>query len=75
MNLIKRNYKFTPSKYGFKVEIWDDYGCKRTIYETDLFEACDKVQEYWNSQESRKESMKIHQNTMYKLYEKNNNPD
>ena len=75
MNLIKRNYKFTPSTYGFKVEIWDDYGCKRTVYETDLLEACDKVKEYWDSQESRKESMKIHQQVMYKLYEKNNNPD
>ena len=75
MNLIKRNYKFTPSKYGFKVEAWDDYGCKRTVYETDLLEACDRVQEYWNSQESRKESMKIHQQVMCKLYENNNNPD
>ena len=75
MSLIKRNYKFTPSTYGFKVEIWDDYGCKRTVYETDLLEACDRVQEYWNSQESRNKSMKIHQRVMCELYEKNNNPD
>ena len=61
--LIKRNYKFTPSR------------CKRTTYETDLIEACDKVKEYWDSQESRRESMKVHQQTMCKLYEKNNNPD
>ena len=75
MNLIKRNYKFTPSTYGFKVEVWDDYGCKRTTYETDLIEACDKVQEYWNSQESRRESMKVHQKVMYNLYENDKNPD
>ena len=75
MKLIKRNYKFTPSKYGFKVEIWDDYGCKRTVYETDLLEACSRVQEYWDSQESRNKSMKIHQQVMCNLYENNNNPD
>ena len=73
--LSKRNYKLTPSTYGFKVEIWDDYGCKRTTYEQDLIVACSKVKEYWDSQESRKESMKIHQQVMCKLYEKNNNPD
>ena len=75
MNLIKRNYKFTPSKYGFKVEVWDDYGCKRTVYERDLLEACNRVKEYWDSQESRNKSMKIHQRVMCEMYQKNNNPD
>ena len=73
--LNKRNYKFTPSTYGFKVEVWDDYGCKRTTYEQDLIIACSKVKEYWVSQESRKESMKVHNKVMWERYNKDSNPD
>ena len=55
--------------------MWDDYGCKRTTYEQDLIVACSKVKEYWDSQESRKESMKVHNKVMCEMYNKDSNPD
>ena len=36
---MKRNYKITPSTYGFKVEIWNDFGMKRTVYERNVMDS------------------------------------
>jgi len=61
-NMIERNYKITPimMSFGetFKVEMINDYGMKRTIYEEDINQACDMVMNWWNDSEIEYKKMK-----------------
>ena len=59
MKYNQRNYKFTTKGEWFQVEVWDSYGNKRSVYEKDLLDACDIVQDYWNTEEERQESNKL----------------
>ena len=58
--LTKRNYKITPKtrSYGttLKVEVWNDFGMKRTVYEENMDNASEVVYDWWES--SEKESNK-----------------
>ena len=60
--MIERDYKITPvtMSFGdtFKVEMWNDYGMKRTIYEEDIIQACDMVVNWWRVSEEEYEKMK-----------------
>tara|TARA_R100000742_G_C4181896_1_gene16745 strand:+ start:290 stop:541 length:252 start_codon:yes stop_codon:yes gene_type:complete len=50
----KRNYKLTPSKYGFKVEVIDKYGTRTTVYEKTILDASKFIMNYWEKSEERK---------------------
>ena len=60
---MKRNYKITPEKMSFgttfKVEIWDEYGNKRTVYERNVMDASKEIYNFWKSTEERMENCKL----------------
>jgi len=60
--MIERDYKITPitMSFGetFKVEMWNDYGMKRTIYEEDINQACDMVMNWWETSDIEYKKMK-----------------
>ena len=58
---MSRNYKLTPSTYGFKVEMWDEYGNKRTIYERTVELATERIYDWWEEGKERNERNKIEQ--------------
>ena len=49
--LSKRNYKLTPSGDMWKVEAWNDYGMKRTVYENNVINAREVIMNWWESSE------------------------
>ena len=77
--LNKRKYKITPKKreYGtiLKVEMWNDYGMKRTIYSEDVLEASSYVYNYWNPSEKEFNKMNLLHSAIKECVEidKNNN--
>ena len=52
----KRNYKITPSNYGFKVEVSDEYGYNTTVFEKNVIQASLFIIKWWESGEKRKEN-------------------
>ena len=72
--MIERDYKITPimMSFGetFKVEIWNDYGMKRTIYEEDINQACDIVMNWWENSEIEYKKMKVEQIVLNNLVKK-----
>ena len=57
--LSKRNYKLTPSTYGFKVEMWNDFGMKRTVYEENIMDASEIIMDWWESSEEEFDKMNL----------------
>ena len=51
----KRNYILTPCDYGYKVEVWDDYGKYICVYEKTRENASDFVMDWWEKSEENKE--------------------
>jgi hypothetical protein len=68
--LTKRDYKLTPSKYGFKVEAWNDFGMKRTVYEKDVYDASRVIMDWWEKSEEEFDKRNIHNKCMEKLFNK-----
>jgi len=56
MNMNKRNYILTPCDYGYKVEVWDNYGKYTCVYEKTREEASDFVMDWWQKSEDNKEN-------------------
>ena len=56
--MSKRNYKITPSTYGFKVEVWNKYGMKREVYERNIMDASEVVYDYWEEEDKEYDKMK-----------------
>jgi len=54
----KRNYKLTPSTYGFKVEVWNKYGMQRTVYERNVIDASKVIYDYWEEEDKEYDKMK-----------------
>ena len=58
---MKRNYKITPEKRSFgttfKVEAWNDFGMKRTVYERNVMNASEMILNWWEN--SQKEFNKM----------------
>ena len=52
----KRNYVLTLCDYGYKVEMWDDYGKYRCVYEKTRESASDIVMKWWEKSEENKKS-------------------
>jgi len=72
--MIERDYKITPiiMSFGetFKVEIWNDYGMKRTIYEVCIDQACDAVMDWWKDSDIEYKKMKVEQVVLNNLVKK-----
>ena len=56
--MSKRNYKITPSTYGFKVEVWNKYGMQRTVYERNVMDASKVIYDYWENEDKEYDKMK-----------------
>ena len=52
----KRNYILTPCDYGYKVEVWDNYGKYTCVYEKTREQASDFVMKWWEMSEENKKS-------------------
>ena len=61
-SMIERNYKITPvtMSFGdtFKVEMWNDYGMKRTIYEDNIDQASKMIMDWWETSDEEYIKMK-----------------
>jgi len=68
--LRQRNYKLTPSTYGFKVEMWNDFGMKRTIYEKNIVDASKMIMDWWESSEEEFDRMNCEQKVLNNLVKK-----
>ena len=59
---MKRNYKITPVEMSFgttfKVEIWNDYGMKREVYERNVMDASKVVLDWWENSDKEYNKMK-----------------
>ena len=70
----KRNYKITPEQFSFgtsfKVEMWNDFGMKRTIYERNVMDASEQVMDWWESSEKEYSKMKCEQIVLNNLVKK-----
>ena len=68
--MSKRNYKITPSTYGFKVEVWNKYGMQRTVYERNVMDASKVIYDYWEEEDKEYDKMKVQQKCINKLVKK-----
>jgi hypothetical protein len=70
----KRNYKLTPKtrSYGtiWKVEVWNDFGMKRTVYEENVMDASEVVMNWWENSKKEFDKMKVQQKCINKLVKK-----
>ena len=71
----KRNYKITEEQASFgvtyKIEMWDEYGCKRTIYERTVELATERIYDFWEETEERKELNDSLSNCLSEMYKNN----
>jgi hypothetical protein len=60
--MIERDYKITPTTFGsgemYKVEMWNDYGMKRTIYEDNIDQASKMIMDWWYDSDEEYDKMK-----------------
>ena len=72
--LTKRNYKLTPESrdwgVSWKVEVWNDFGMKRTVYERNVMDASKVVMDWWENSEKEFDKMKVQQKCINKLVKK-----
>jgi len=72
--ITKRNYKLTPEDKSFgtswKVEVWNDFGMKRTVYERNVMDASDVVMNWWESSEEEFDKMNVQQKCINNLVKK-----
>jgi len=61
--LSKRNYKITTKEFSFgtslKVEMWNDFGMKRTVYEDNVMDASEIIMNWWESSEEEFNKMNL----------------
>ena len=59
--LTKRNYKLTPENKSFgtswKVEMWNDFGMKRTVYERNIMDASEVIMDWWENSQKEYDKM------------------
>ena len=72
--LYKRDFKVTEEVKSFgtayKVEMWDEYGNKRTIYEGTTELATERLYDFWEETEERNERNKVEQKVLNNLVKK-----
>ena len=58
---MKRDYKITPEKRSFgttfKVESWNDFGMKRTVYERNVMDASRIIMDWWENSQKEYDKM------------------
>ena len=71
--LSKRNYKLTPEtrSYGttWKVEAWNDFGMKRTVYEDNVMSASEVIINWWESSEKEFNKQNLLNKAIKECYE------
>ena len=71
--LTKRNYKLTPEtrSYGtmWKVEVWNDFGMKRTVYENNVMDASEVVMDWWENSEKEFDKMNKLNNAIHAAHQ------
>ena len=69
----KRNYKITPEKFSFgvsfKVEMWNDYGMKRTVYKENVMGASKVIMDWWENSEKEYQKMKLLENAIHEAHQ------
>ena len=72
--LRQRNYKLTPQTKSWgevwKVEVWNDFGMKRTVYEDNVMSASEVVMNWWESSEEEFDRMNCEQKVLNNLVKK-----
>ena len=60
--MIERDYKITPTTMSFgnmyKVEMWNDHGMKRTVYEENIDTASEVIVDWWEASDEEYGKMK-----------------
>jgi hypothetical protein len=71
--LSKRNYKITPEtrSFGttFKVEMWNDFGMKRTVYENNVNDASEVIMDWWENSEKEFDKMNSLNNAIHEAHQ------
>ena len=52
--MSKKNYVLTLNDYGYKVEVWDNYGKYVCVYEKTRESASDFIMNWWEKSEENK---------------------
>ena len=72
--MIERDYKITPTTMSFgniyKVEMWNDYGMKRTIYEDNIDQASEMIMDWWEDSDKEYGKMKSEQIVLNNIVKK-----
>ena len=72
--MIERDYKITPTTFGsgemYKVEMWNDYGMKRTIYEDNIDQASKMIMDWWYDSDKEYDKMKSEQIVLNNIVKK-----
>ena len=72
--MIERDYKITPTTMSFgniyKVEMWNDYGMKRTIYEECIDQASKMIMDWWETSDKEYGKMKSEQIVLNNIVKK-----
>ena len=71
--LSKRNYKITPQQFSFgvslKVEMWNDFGMKRTVYEDNVMKASEVIMNWWENSEKEFDKMNSLNNAIHEAHQ------
>ena len=71
--LSKRNYKITPENFSFgvsfKVEMWNDFGMKRTVYEDSVMDASEVIMDWWENSEEEFDKMNKLNNAIHAAHQ------
>jgi hypothetical protein len=67
--LSKRNYKLTPNGDMWKVEAWNDYGMKCTVYENNVMDASEVIINWWESSEKEFNKQNLLNKAIKECYE------
>ena len=72
--ITKRDYKLTPKNRSWgtswKVEVWNDYGMKREVYERNVMDASEVVLDWWENSDKEYDKMKVQQKCINSLVKK-----
>ena len=75
--MYKRRYNITEEVKSFgttyKVEMWDEYGCKRTVYERTVELATERIYDFWEETKERKELNDSLSNCLSEMYNNREN--
>ena len=71
--LSKRNYKITPQQFSFgvslKVEMWNDFGMKRIVYEDNVMKASEVIMNWWENSEEEFNKMNKLNNAIHAAHQ------